>query len=207
MKNIMLLLPAFFAFTACKKTVSTLSNDGAVINVETENISTTAEPFKFTFDMNREKWRLDGDVDAYYSFTAGYPGGCIYGVDQSIGIYWYFTAPEALVSKIKTLNAYNHTLKYDLKAPSNGTNEPDVIVESDKLKLVFNNLQDPNNIGWTSYNIPFNDLSGWRKESLTGPLATKAEIKEVLRNLQKWSIRGEYFVGGDTGYLDNVTYE
>lgn len=204
------MLPFLFVVclsSACKKSVENVTVNNTVKSTGSENAVTTMQNLIFTFDGSQRGWTIEGDAKGYLSATGGNPGGCMYGIDESTGIYWYFKSPASLLDKIKKDTRYSISLKFDLKAPSNGTNEPDIILEAPGYKLVYNMTQNPNAVTWTTFTVPFNDLSAWRKETLAGPLVTKTEMKYVLQNLEKLLIRGEFFVGADTGYLDNVTYE
>jgi hypothetical protein len=44
----------------------------------------------------------------------------------------------------------------------------------------------------------------WNKDNFDGPNPTATELLEVLTNVQSLWIRGEYYVGYDSVYLDNV---
>ena len=48
------------------------------------------------------------------------------------------------------------------------------------------------------------EAAGWRVGTLTGPVATEAQLQLVLGSLAALRIRAEYRTGGDTDSLDNV---
>jgi hypothetical protein len=86
----------------------------------------------------------------------------------------------------------------------NQFDDSDVILTGGGLTLVFDTSINPSNDSWTSYNVLLNDLSGWHVSTLSGTLATQAQVQTTLANITDFRIRAEYQTGADTDSLDNV---
>ena len=99
-------------------------------------------------------------------------------------------------------NKYGKVLKFSLKqsGTTNQFDADDLILEGGGLILHCDTENNPG-IDWTKYRVSLN-ASKWLKEDDTVP--TTAEMKNVLKNLSRLWIRGEYISGGEKGGLDNV---
>jgi alkaline phosphatase D len=99
-------------------------------------------------------------------------------------------------------NKYGKVLKFNLK--QSGTNNQfdadDVILEGGGLILHYDTENNPGT-DWTKYRVPLN-AGKWLKTDNTAP--TASEMKNVLKNITRLWIRGEYISGADEGGLDNV---
>lgn len=174
-----------------------------------------------TFDSNAQGWvgrDLNLGVSPPYpvvstysltwSATGGNPGGHVSIVDPS-GFWIYFSAPAAYLGNQSA--AYGGSLSFDIAATTSGLpnfNDPDVIlVGPGGLTLVYDVPFTPppsTTVNWSSFTVNLNETN-WRVGTLTGPLATQAQMQTVLGSLSALYIRAEYFVGlAETGYLDNV---
>lgn len=208
MKQLIILTFLFFMFTACEKSAGDLTANGNSASVNENTEAVAAGKLVFTFNVNAQGWKTEGGARLLYAPTGGNPGGCIAGKDNSSATYWYFIAPPALLTAIRSKTANgNFKLNFDLKAPSsNNTNEPDVIIVSPDATLVANIANDPNNTAFTSFSIPFTKAGGWKFNTLNGTPATLGQIKKALHTITKLAIRGEFDVAaGNTGLLDNVS--
>ncbi len=70
------------------------------------------------------------------------------------------------------------------------------------LTLVYDVPTNPTT-SWKTYTVPLT-VQGWHVTTFDGVAATQAQFTQVLSNLTRLRIRGEYNTGEDTGYLDNV---
>jgi hypothetical protein len=169
-----------------------------------------------TFDVDADGWTIVGDANGaagipngyslqpYHDVTGGNPGGAIFAVDDGIGLDWYWQAPPKLLGHRP--NLYDWTLSFELKVPvsSDYPNRPDVILAGDGLTLVIDAGPNPSPMSWDRFDVRLAADHGWKVTRLDGIDATEAQIRGVLSNLSVLRIRGEYLVGIDTGYLDNV---
>jgi Laminin B (Domain IV)/VPDSG-CTERM motif len=161
-----------------------------------------------TFDIGTEGWSAAGDVAGLvtWSATGGNPAGHVELTDQVIGGVTYFVAPAQFHGDHSA--AYGTSLTFDLRQSYPGSpnqfDDSDVILTGGGLTLVFDTPVNPSNNSWTSYNVLLNDSSGWHVSTLSGALATQAQIQTTLANITDLSIRAEYQTGPDTDSLDNV---
>ncbi|MFH0982339.1 MAG: laminin B domain-containing protein [Planctomycetota bacterium] len=158
-----------------------------------------------TFDTDDEGWLVYGDAQggggpATYNSSGGNPGGCVSANDDAAGGVWYFQAPENFHGDFS--NAYGKTLTFDLKQSGDYSqfDGDDVILTGGGITIRLNNLANPATT-WTSYSVSLTESAGWLRD---GNPATQADMTTVLSLLSDLLIRGEYIVGGDTGWLDSV---
>jgi hypothetical protein len=161
-----------------------------------------------TFDTNTEGWTTDADATCRptpcYAATGGNPGGYIYTDDSLAGTKFYFNAPSKFLGNASA--AYQENLTFDMKQDLRDveeTNDADVILVGNGLTLVFDTPKNPPRL-WATYTVPLNETAGWRKNSITGPRPTAAEMRGVLSKLTSLRIRGDYIFGQATAMLDNV---
>lgn len=140
--------------------------------------------------------------------TGGNPGGYLQAVDQFVGLTWYWVAPGKFLGDVSA--AYGQPLTFDLRQhyadlnPLLQFDEDDVVLSGNGLTLALDTPFNPDRINWTSYSVPLLASAGWRQTNIGGAPATEAQLQSVLSNLASLRIRGEFFVGPDTGDLDNV---
>ncbi len=171
---------------------------------------TTASPaLTATFDTGDDGWTVAGDaqgggVRPTFVPTGGAAGGYIAARDDVAGGTWYWRAPSAFRGDHS--GAYGGALAFSLRQSSvtHQFSDPDVILKGGGTTLVLALPRHPG-LNWTPYRVALTAGAGWRSASLTGPAATAAQVRAVLRNLDELSIRGEYVEGADTGGLDSVT--
>jgi len=165
-----------------------------------------------TFDMDNEGWTASGDpvsqVSDWYP-TGGNPDGHIEVQDASTGGTWYFVAPPKF--RGNKCDAYGKFLRYDqLTSDTNNQQayggRPDIRILGGSLTLIFDNAYNPG-LEWTHYDVPLREDAGWRLNSITGPVPTQAQFRNVLASVTAFEIRGEYRSSADIGGLDNVTIE
>ena len=191
---------------ACTKESLTPAN---VTSANNENVTAAVLEdtvlYKHSFNKNTQDWKIQGDaqgnsVEPTYESTGGNPGGYISATDDVSGGVWYFSAPKKFMDRLK--NKYGKVLKFSLKqsGTTNQFDADDLILEGGGLILHYDTENNPG-INWTKYRVSLN-ASKWLKEDDTVP--TTAEMKNVLKNLSRLWIRGEYISGGEKGGLDNV---
>lgn len=163
------------------------------------------------FDADYQGWRVAGDAQdgssvPEFKTQGGNPAGHLQATDDVTGGTWYWEAPERYLGNQS--RSYGKSLRFDLKQSilDNQFEESDVILEGDGLTLAFKLNAHPG-VTWTSYQVMLSDSAGWKLNSLSGETASAAQIQQVLNNLSKLWIRGEYVEGADTGGLDNVILE
>ena len=102
--------------------------------------------------------------------------------------------------------AYGGRLSFDLRNQGSSFgpfSQEDVILVGGGLTLVYQLTNSPSQNVFTHYIVPLT-ATGWKRDSLTGPAATPAELQSALSALSRLFIRAEYQLGPDTEYLDNV---
>jgi hypothetical protein len=165
-----------------------------------------------TFDTDAEGWTaLNGSTgDPVYFNTGGNPGGYVRITDGAPATATYFVAPSSYLGD-KTMS-YGQFLRFDLQT-SAGTKSNaalgDIVLVSSSNNLFLNLSTLPATApAWTSYALTLDETQNWRRSSIGGPVATKAEIRAVMASLTGIRICGEYVTGpGDTGGIDNVVLE
>jgi hypothetical protein len=143
-----------------------------------------------------------GTFTPTYESTGGNPGGHVSLVDPTANA-WYWYAPAKFLGDRHA--AYGGTLRFDLAVTGTGTpfSEEDVILVGGGVTLVFA-LPNRPGAGFTSYQVSLTE-TGWKRDSLTGAAATRADLNTVLGALTDIYIRGEYLLANDdVGRLDNV---
>lgn len=156
------------------------------------------------FSTGVDGWSFSGDVDQFRQVASdGNPGGYLEIVDYATGDTCYFVAADKFLGNKSAF--YGGTLSFDLRQSSLSSqfNNPDVIIEGGGVTLVFDTASNPGT-DWTSYEVTFDTATDWRIGTLGGAVATAAEIRQVLADITRLWIRGEFVVGDDTDGLDNV---
>ena len=174
-----------------------------------DNVYLSVSQSYSNFDTDYEGWRIQGDAQGGsgmpdYHPSGGHPGGYLSATDDVAGGTWYWQAPGKYLGDISA--SYGQNLKFDLKQSglNNQYDNYDLILQGTSFNLVFNTPNNPDTT-WTSYSIALTENAGWYRGDTTGPFATHSEFMEVISNLQNLYIRGEFIVGDDSGYIDNVS--
>ncbi len=169
-----------------------------------------------TFYRGTDGWTMVGDavgatiasgsldLQPRFSSTDGNPGGAIFAIDEGKHLTFYFQAPPRFLGN--QLGSYGGSLEFDVKFSGPGTivSFADVILAGGGITLVIDAGPEPTT-EWTSYSIRLDESAGWRiSNPSTGAVASRADMRKVLRDLSVLRIRGEYTNAIDTGYLDNV---
>ncbi len=161
-----------------------------------------------TFDGGAEGWSVV-DLNPPYdaagsSYAVVHKDGHIEFSDPSSQSF-FFEAPSSFLGSLSAY--YGGTLSYSQKlsptAPA-WRDDPDVVLVGAGLTLVFQNASNPG-ADWTDYSIALVD-TGWRVGTLGGAAASSQQLQDVLGNLDRLRIRGEYVNGVvETTALDNVS--
>jgi hypothetical protein len=177
-----------------------------------------------TFDSNPDGWLVKdltfpavgspptvlGTFTPTFNATGGNPGGHLSMSDPSANV-WYWYAPSQFLGNQSA--AYGGALQFDLAVTGAGFGSPpgfdqeDVVLVGGGLTLVYDTGFSPtptSSVSWNSFSVGLTE-AGWRRDSLTGPAATQADMQAVLGSLSALYIRGEFLFGlDDVGRLDNV---
>ena len=158
----------------------------------------------FTFDD--EDWVVSGDATSAtpdYHATGGNPGGFLSADDTVSGGVWYWDAPAKFLGDQSL--ALGLTLSFELaqSSVSSQFNASDVILDGASMSLHFDTANNPGT-DFTPYSIDLTSTAGWRIGSVSGIVPTATEFADVLGDLTRLRIRGEFRSGADTGKLDNV---
>lgn len=165
-----------------------------------------------SFDSDTEGWRVvdmpdNGpfdtvkyDYSATYNATTGNPDGCVSTTDPSSYTFWW-AAPEAFLGN--KVEVYGGELDFDMKSVGGDYwNTADIALVGAGLVLVYDMPTNPTD-SWTTLTVPLLE-TGWKIGSLTGTPVTMAQFRSVLAQLSQLYIRGEFRLGSETCYLDNV---
>ena len=163
-----------------------------------------------TFDEEEDLagWTTSGDAENLrHVADGGNPGGAICADDMATGIYWYFRTPYT-----GDLSAfYGGTLSYDILSDADETMgmpgtppSGDVVISGAGMTIAYFIAETiPNDGTWVSIEIPLS-ATGWVLQGTTDTI-DEAEMQAILAAVDFIDIAGEYFVGPDTGCLDNVS--
>jgi hypothetical protein len=190
--------------------------------VATANLATAAQ-VQSTFDSGDEGWtqvNLGGDYRELDDIAfegdclMHVAGGVLTACDPDPGTWMFQAPPKFLGNQTAALDGY---VEYRIYWQGEGVLDPlnpvpNVIFLSSIAGTNFGIarvLGDPPMNQWTTNRISFNEDAGWLWMSEeTGmedlPLATRAQIAQVLAAVTAFRITGEFITGDDTGFLDNV---
>ena len=165
------------------------------------------------FEEGAAEWKVEGDAqgasnDPEYLATDGNPGGCVFANDNAVGGVWYWSAPadfraEFAAAVLARRDDPKLRMVFDLKqsALDRPFTDSDIILASEALTLTY--LHDtPPETEWTHYEIQL-DPALW-KTAKTDDAPTEAQLTEVMENLGRLWVRGEFREGTDVGHLDNI---
>lgn len=83
-------------------------------------------------------------------------------------------------------------------------NDPDDIIITGAGMTINYTFSTRPILSWSTFSAPLFQGSGWKKN---GVAVSETEFKNILCNITKLWIRGEFRNGVDIGYLDNVIVE
>lgn len=168
-----------------------------------------------TFTSTNEGWTFfNGTFGSLtpgtFNASGGNPGGYIsmsYSSNTSIAVQSWI-APSAYLGN-HVVKSFGMNFSFDLQQSATGTNSNtngDVRIENGGTAIVFSLPVKPAVApAWSSYSLRLDETQGWRMNSTTGALATRAQITQVLSNITAIEIRGTYVTNATyTSGLDNV---
>ncbi len=115
----------------------------------------------------------------------------------------YWMAPAKFHGDLSA--AYGDSLVVGIADQGSGYgsfHQEDVILQGGGLTLVHDFASAPG-ADFTHYVVPMIE-SEWHRDGLNGPVATQAELQQVLAAVTTLFIRAEYQLGPDTQFLDEV---
>lgn len=155
-----------------------------------------------TFITDLEGWTTTNASQTFVD-DEGNPAGSLRGNEGGDGT-WYFVAPDSFLGNMSAY--YGGSISFDMKQDGTASqfDDTDLVLTGAGLKLVLDVGDNPGT-DWTSYSVNLALGGGWRLNSLTGSVASEAQIRSVLADLETLWVRGEFVVGtsGDASNLDN----
>lgn len=168
-----------------------------------------ASDFRYLTDINFDEACVDPPSNG---FGRGHLGFC----DPDAGSWMFSAPPKFLGDQAAKLDG---VLRFSLgwvaveplvDYPQNL--DPNVVVANRDTAIVFQQPLDPEPGAWRTFDLALNESAGWRwvddstpMEDL--PLASRAQIAQVLANVTALRILGEFVTGADWGFLDQVRLE
>ncbi|TDK41159.1 laminin B domain-containing protein [Antarcticimicrobium luteum] len=153
-----------------------------------------------TFSAGLEDWTTTNGTQIFDT-AEGDPAGSLRGIEGGTGV-WYFTAPDAYLGDRSDF--YGGSISFDMKqdVTTSQFDDIDIVLSGAGVNLVLDMGDNPGT-DWTAYSVNLALGGGWRVNSLSGSVASEAQIRAVLVDLQSLSVRGE-FVNGTTGDASNL---
>ncbi len=170
-----------------------------------------------TFDTDDEGWTFlnsTTSIPATFNNANGNPGGYIsvtYASNTTTTTQNWIAPTKFLGNHL--VKSLGMNLKFDLQqSPVAGTNSNvngDVRIENGGNVIVYSLPAKPAlATGWSSYTVKLDETQGWRVNRTDGVLATREQIKAVLKNVTSIEFRGTYVTNAaNTSGLDNVILE
>ena len=165
-----------------------------------------------TFDAGNQGWLLAGASSDYIAPTVigasalwdsrGNPGGAL-AVGDSFYSTW-ISAPSAFLGDQSDM--YQKSFRYDIQiryTDANMVDYPTAAIVGNGITLLYT-IPAPPLFTWQTRTVTF-DESLWRvNSSLSGPVATPAEMQSVLSNVSQLFLLTEWRTGPDDTSIDNV---
>jgi alkaline phosphatase D len=161
------------------------------------------DPVTSSFDTDAEGWKVFGDAQGA-SDDPTYDVGALRATDDQSGGTWYWQAPASFLGN--KLSLHERDLLFRLKVDNTQSpyDDDDIVLAGDEVTLVYDLPESPAT-EWTSYRIRLDESAAWINRS-TKTRATREEVRRVLADVRQLLVRGEFRVGGDTGWLDEVVF-
>jgi len=158
------------------------------------------------FEADLEGWAVYSDGAISHNAAFGNPAGSARMVDFGSGSYFGYLAPAAYRGDKSSY--YGGTLSFDIQtnnATGAGPTQPDVEINNGGLRIV-RDFPAPADSSWIHRSVNLDVSDDWRVNSVSGAVATEAEIRAVLANITALRIRGEFStMTSDITHLDNVS--
>jgi alkaline phosphatase D len=157
------------------------------------------------FDADAEGWTaVNGVSGRRWNPVGGQSGGFYEARDDGQGTVWFFSAPAPYLGD--QTRALGGTLSFWLKTSTLALpmdqEWADVKIGGNGLQLALDAGPSPG-LDWTFYSLTLGP-GAWRVGTADGPLATEADFRTVLANVEHLRIRGEYSAWWDQGGIDTV---
>ena len=161
------------------------------------------DPVTSSFDTDAEGWTVFGDAQGP-SDDPTYDGGALRATDDQSGGTWSWQAPESFLGN--KIHLHERDLLFRLKVDDTRIpyDDDDIVLAGNEVTLVYD-LPSPRQ--------PSGPVTGFGWMSrLPGSIAIPRcapqwrRYVEVLADVRQLLIRGEFRVGGDTGWLDDVIF-
>jgi len=160
-----------------------------------------------TFESGSEGWVVINGATIHDPTGGVGGGGALSGNDGNSDIFRFVAPADWLGDQSGYYGAeLSFVMRQQISTSQLGDTYADIHLRGAGLDLVADLGPNPGT-DWTGYAINLSLGFGWKVGSLTGRVATEAEIRAVLADLTALEIRGEFVNGstGDVSWLDNVT--
>src|ERR1041385_59468 len=145
-----------------------------------------------------------------YSSSGGNPGGFIF-LNTANGNPFYWQAPAKFLGN-RAYSSYGEALTFDVLTSASVIDHGasgDIILQSPSSGALYANMSVlPGGPSiWTAMSIMLDETASWKVNSITGPVASRAQVIDVLSNLSavRIFIHWKAFpTNGITGSIDNV---
>ncbi len=164
-------------------------------SVGSDNMETDAS--QSSVDLS--EWLVLGDADNLVLFD----DNSLCATDSQQGETWYFDAPLSFVDEI--VNGYGKLLSFELKQDSNGSQFDDmdiILVVGNGILLSYDLVNNPD-IDFTSYTVMLTEGAGWVDVDGMFDLTDADLFQQILSDVTRLQIRGEFSTTRDTGCLRN----
>ncbi|HRH39479.1 MAG TPA: laminin B domain-containing protein, partial [Flavobacteriales bacterium] len=151
------------------------------------------------FTHGTEGWTVIGDA-----VGPVWTGGAISATDLDLDAEWYWEAPCGFLGNKS--NAYGQYIRCVRQVTGGGPGTVSEVVLQGAGLSIGANLGGAPGGEWFSKSIQLVPQH-WHKLEPGWPVVTASEMQAVLADLTAFRIKGEYAMGGDVGYLDNVVLE
>jgi Notch-like protein len=163
--------------------------EGQVLPADTALASTD-------FDASTGGWSIDGD-----GHNLRRTGGALVVDDLGDGRIWYFVAPATYNGDLSRL--YGANLRWrQLVSHTNLASESDSVQLFGANGVTMEVGVAAPTTSWTSYSVPV--VPGRWTNASSGAVLTEQQLRDVLANVTRFRIRGEYSNTADVGSLDDV---
>lgn len=149
--------------------------------------------------VDLSEWLVLGDADNLVLFD----DNSLCATDSQQGETWYFDAPLSFVDEI--VNGYGKLLSFELKQDSNGSQFDDmdiILVVGNGILLSYDLVNNPD-IDFTSYTVMLTEGAGWVDVDGMFDLTDADLFQQILSDVTRLQIRGEFSTTRDTGCLRN----
>ena len=156
------------------------------------------------FDLTAEGWLLDSPSDPGSTLawlaTGGNPGGYVRITDAAQSTVDRFSAPALFLGNKSGF--YGGTFKFDIRHSINitSTGNEKLVFTGNGLSIHY--ITPFPNTTWQTWTIPI--IAGDWRISGGNVIATEAQIRSVMSNLEKITILADWRSGTETTSIDNV---